>query len=76
MDNKIETYPTLWSLIDLDGTDHRLKEIAVFFLNAMKDWLIQDQHKIADFDKELKEYFGSPLIIEKIHPKKFNGKNA
>ena len=42
----------------------------------MNDWPTQDQHKIADFDKELKEYFGSPLTIEKIHLKKFNGKNA
>lgn len=76
MDNKIETYSTLWSLVDLDQTDHKLKEIAVLFLNAMNDWPTQDQHKIADFDKELKEYFGSPLTIEKIQLKKFNGKNA
>ena len=53
MDNKIETYSTLWSLVDLDQTDHKLKEIAVLFLNAMNDWPTQDQYKIADFDKEL-----------------------
>jgi Elongation factor Tu C-terminal domain len=76
VDKKIETYSTLWSLVDLDQTDHRLKEIAVLFLNAMNDWPTQDQHKIVDFDKELKEYFGSPLTIEKIDAKMFNRQNA
>jgi len=76
VDNKIETYSTLWSLVDLDQTDHKLKEITVLFLNAMNDWPTYDQHKIADFIKELKEYFGSPLTIEKIDARKFNGQNA
>lgn len=76
MDNKIETYSTLWSLVDLDQTDHKLKEIATLFLNAMNDWPTQDQDKIADFVHELKEYFGSPLTIEKIDARKFNGQNA
>ncbi|WP_276373968.1 hypothetical protein [Chryseolinea sp. H1M3-3] len=76
MDNKIETYSTLWNLVDLDQTNHKLKEIAGLFLNAMNDWPKYDRHKIADFVIELKEYFGAPLTIEKIRSKKFNGQNA
>jgi hypothetical protein len=76
MDNKIETYSTLWSLVDIDHTDHKLKNIATLFLNTMNDWPSAGQYKIADFVKELKEYFGSPLTIEKIGSKKFNGQNA
>ncbi|MBL0104703.1 MAG: hypothetical protein IPP51_13615 [Bacteroidetes bacterium] len=75
MDNKIETYSTLWSLVDLDQEDHKLKEITVLFLNAMNDWPTYNQHKIADFVRELNEYFGSPLTIEKIDARKFNGHN-
>ena len=76
MDNKIETYSTLWNLVDIDQTDHKLKDIATLFLNAMYDWPTQDQSKIADFVNELKEYFGSPLTVEKIDERKFNGQNA
>ena len=76
VDNKIETYSTLWNLVDIDQTDHKLKDIATLFLNAMNDWPTQDQSKIADFVHELKEYFGSPLTVEKIDVRKFNGQNA
>ena len=76
VDNKIETYSTLWNLVDIDQTDHKLKDIATLFLNAMNDWPTQDQSKIADFVNELKEYFGSPLTVEKIDERKFNGQNA
>lgn len=76
MDNKIETYSTLWNLVDVDQTDHKLKDIATLFLNAMNDWPTQDQSNIADFVHELKEYFGSPLTVEKIGARKFNGQNA
>lgn len=76
MDNKIETYSTLWSLVDIDQTDHKLKDIATLFLNAMNDWPTQDQHKIVDFVKELEEYFGSSLTIENLNVREFNEKNA
>lgn len=76
VDNKIETYSTLWSLVNIDQTDHKLKDIATLFLNAMNDWPTQDQLKIADFVKELKEYFGSSLTIEKIEARKLDGQNA
>jgi len=76
MDRKIETYSTLWSLVDLDKTDHKTKDIATLFLTAMNDWITPNQRIIADFVKEVKEYFGSPLTILKINTIKFNGQNA
>jgi len=76
MIDKIETYSTLRNLVDIDHTDHKLKDIAKMFLNAMNDWPTQDLSKIADFVQELKEYFGLPLTVEKISAIKFNGQNA
>ncbi len=63
-------------MVDIDTKDHKLKDIATLFLNAMNDWPTFNQKEIADFIKELKEYFGSPLTIEKIETPKFNGQNA
>ncbi len=76
MDNKINTYSTLFDLVETDAKDHKQKEIATLFLNAMNDWPTYDQKEIADFIKELKDYFGNPLTIEKISAKKFEGQNA
>jgi hypothetical protein len=76
VDNKIKTYSTLYSLVDIDQKDHKLKDIAILFLNAMNDWPTQDQDKLSDFVHELKEYFGSPLTIEKIDARKFNEQNT
>ena len=70
VDRKIETYSTLWNLVDIDQTDHKLKDIATLFLNAMNDWTTFNQTLITDFVKELKDFFGSPLTIEKIDHKK------
>ena len=42
----------------------------------MNDWITPNQCVIANFVKEVKEYFGSPLTIQKINAKKFNGQNA
>lgn len=66
MGNRITTYTTLSSLVDLDLKDHKLKDIAILFLNAMNDWPTFNQTEITDFTKELKEYFGTPLTIHKI----------
>lgn len=76
MNNKITTYSTLWNLVDIDKKDHKLKDIATLFLNAMNDWPTYNQTDIQDFIKELKTYFGFPLTIEKIDKKKFDGQNA
>jgi hypothetical protein len=76
MDNKITTYSTLWNLVDIDTKDHKLKDIATLFLNAVNSWPTYNQTDIQDFIKELKAYFGFPLTIEKIDKKKFDGQNA
>ncbi len=76
MDNKITTYSTLWNLVDIDKKDHKLKDIATLFLNAMNDWPTYNQTNIQDFINELKAFFGTPLTIEKIDKRKFDGQNA
>lgn len=76
MDNKIKAYDTLWSLVDLDNADHKVKDIATLFLEAMNDWPTINQTSILDFIEELKAYFGTPLTIKKLDAKKFNGQNA
>ena len=76
MDNTITTYSTLWNLVDIDINDHKQKDIATLFLNAMNDWDTFNQSKIADFINELKNYFGTTLTIENITKKKFDGHNA
>ena len=76
MDDKIETYNTLWSLVDHDTENHKVKDIATLFLNAMNDWPTMNQILISDFIGELKNYFGEPLTIEKLDSNKFNGQNS
>ena len=76
MENKITSYSLLWSLVEIDVKNHTLKDIATLFLTAMNDWPTYNQTEIKDFIKELKEHFGTPLTIEKLDAKKFNGKNA
>lgn len=74
--NKITTNSELEDLVDFDRENHKLKEIAVLFLAAMNDWPTFNQTEIHDFIKELKEYFGTPLTVEKINGKKLNMKEA
>ena len=57
MDNTITTYSTLWNLVDIDTKDHKQKDIATLFLNAMDDWDTYNQTEIANFINELKQYF-------------------
>lgn len=76
MDNKITTYSKLWNLVDIDTKYHKQKDIATLFLDAMNDWPTYDQKEITEFIKELKDYFGTPLTIEKITSKKFDGHNT
>ncbi len=72
MDRVITTYETLSRLVELDKQDHKLKDIAVLFLNAMNDWPTYNQTEISEFVRELKEYFGTTLTIERIESKKIN----
>jgi hypothetical protein len=76
MDKKITTYSALRNLVDVDPKDHKLKDIANLFLNAMNDWPTFNQSDISEFVEELKEYFGAPLTAEKIGLKKVNPQNA
>jgi len=56
----------LETLVDIDKSDHKLKDIAELFVNAERDWDTFNQTDISDFVTELKQYFGSPLTKEKI----------
>ncbi|MEO5682183.1 MAG: hypothetical protein ABIQ88_06045 [Chitinophagaceae bacterium] len=76
MDSTITTYSTLWNLVDIHVNDHKQKDIATLFLNAMNDWDTSNQTEIAEFITELKNYFGIPLTIDNITKKKFDGQNA
>ncbi|HEU4790558.1 MAG TPA: hypothetical protein VFS71_12795 [Flavobacterium sp.] len=72
MDNKIITYSTLWNLVEIDTKNHYLKDITTLFLSAMLDWPTYNQTNIEEFIKELKNYFGTPLTIEKIDSHKLD----
>ena len=72
MTRNITTYKTLDNLVQLDTIDHKVKDIAQLFLSAMNDWTTFNQTNIADFVRELKEYYGSPLTVEKIDSKEFD----
>lgn len=69
MKNKITTNSELYDLVELDTTSNKIKQIAELFSTAMNDWPTYNQNEITDFVKEVKEYFGSPLTIEKIDAK-------
>lgn len=58
MDNKITKYYTLSNLVDIDEKDHKLKDIATLFLQAINDWQANNTTDIQDFIKEFKAYFG------------------
>lgn len=76
MKNKIKTYATLSKLVDIDKEDHKLKDIAILFLQAINDWQASNLTDIQDFAREFKAYFGTPLTIGKINKKKIDGQNA
>jgi hypothetical protein len=59
----------LETLVDIDKSDHKLKDITELFLNAARDWDTSNQTDISEFVTELKQYFGSPLTKEKIKNK-------
>jgi hypothetical protein len=75
MDNKILTYDTFWSLVDIDDSNSQIKKMATIFLEAMYDWPT-NRNKITDYIFELKEYFGVPISIEGISKKNSNMNDA
>jgi Elongation factor Tu C-terminal domain len=72
MTSTITTIDQLSSLVDIDNKDHKIKDIAELFLNAMTDWTTFNQTNIFEFVQELKQYFGAPLTKEKISQKSLN----
>lgn len=76
MDNEITTSLTLSNLLEVEQEEHQLKEMALLLLEAMNDWPFNADNNIAAFIKELKGYFGTPLTINAIRSKKFDGQNG
>ncbi len=69
MDEKILTYDTLWCLVDIDETEHKIKKLASIFLEAMTDWPTTNQTKIEEYIFEFKKSFGSTISINGISKK-------
>jgi S-DNA-T family DNA segregation ATPase FtsK/SpoIIIE len=65
-DTNIVDLKQLIDLVNNDPNDHLLKKMGLLFLNAMNDWPTQDQTNIGEFVKDLRNYFGTPLIKEVI----------
>lgn len=76
MHYKIETYDTLWNLVDLDPKEHLIKDISKLFLEAMHDWPTQNLESISQFVSELESRFDEPLTCERIEAKSFYGLNS
>lgn len=70
--SEILTINDLRETIDKDSNNHRIKELAELFWTAMNDWPTYNQIYIKDFIKELYDYYGFPLNIDKIKRKKLN----
>lgn len=66
----IETIDDLQRAVDSDTNTQETKDLTELFLNAMIDWPSYNQTKIADFVKELKDFYGHPLTLEKIDNKR------
>lgn len=76
MDATIKNFSTLRNLVDIDRDTHYQKIIATLFLNAVNDWDTPNLTEIDVFIDELKEYFGTPLVIDNIQTKKLEEQNA
>jgi hypothetical protein len=76
MNTKIETFSELEHLVDLDTTDHVIRDLTYMFLSAMNDWPTTNLTNIQEFVHSVENYFGSPLTIDKISKKRFNVNHA
>jgi len=76
MNCRIETYDTLWSLVDLDPKEHLIKDISKLFLEAMQDWPTRNPESISRFISELVNHFDEPLTCERIEAKSLYGLNG
>jgi Domain of unknown function (DUF4279) len=62
MNSRITTFDSLRYLLDLDETDHDLKEMATLFVDALRDW--GNCQNIVKCVEDFKAYFGNPLTVE------------
>ncbi len=63
MHSKINTYRSLLYLVDLDETEHIIKDIAQLFLSALRDWPTDTHQDIVKCIQEFKDYFGDPFTF-------------
>ncbi len=68
----LKTITQLETLVLIDKSENKLKDIAQLFVNAFRDWDTFNQTELLDFIKELLDFFGSPLTKEKIAGKQFD----
>ncbi len=68
----LKTITQLETLVLIDKSENKLKDIAQLFVNAFRDWDTFKQTELLDFIKELLDFFGSPLTKEKIAGKQFD----
>jgi hypothetical protein len=68
----LTTIHQLETLIAIDPAEHPIKQIASLFVRAMNDWDTEDQISIAEFTKEVKDFFGVPITTAKINSKPVN----
>jgi hypothetical protein len=66
------TVDELVDAVDKDEKSHLIRELAELLLAAMNDWPSFDETEIKNFVEELKEFFGSPLTVERINLKPLN----
>lgn len=73
---RLNTISQLETLVFIDKSENKIKDIAQLFLKASTDWDTFNQTELTDFIKELIDFFGSPLAKEKIAEKQFDSRNA
>ena len=61
MTHKINTYRSLMLLVKQDESDHPLKDIALLFVSALRDWPTDNSRDIVKCIQEFKDYFGAPM---------------
>ncbi len=64
MTRKIGTFRSLMLLVNLDESDHVLKDIALQFESALRDWPTDNSRDIVKCIQEFKDYFGDPFRFE------------
>jgi Domain of unknown function (DUF4279) len=61
MTRKINSQSSLILLVKQDDSDHPLKDIALLFVSALRDWPTDNSRDIVKCIQEFKDYFGDPM---------------